>query len=144
MVVVGRWQISSLRQELKCRNNIKVTKSDQIWGFGKNKNPVSIENQLLTGFCRTQKTICFRTALWKTWDEYIVSESTFHHSMMSDFENFPHLGKGKVLMFFVISHPPYLPIIVEVACGKRLYKYHRISRRDNLTPVCYDDFTCDQ
>ena len=60
------------------------------------------------------------------------------------FENFPHLGKGEVLMFFVISHPPYLPIIVEVTCGKRLYKYHRISRRDNLTPVCYDDFTCDQ
>ena len=30
---------------------IMVTQSDQIWGFGKKKNPVSIENQLLTGFC---------------------------------------------------------------------------------------------
>ena len=39
----------------------------------------------------TQKTICFRTALWKTWEGFIASESIFHHSMMSDFENFQHL-----------------------------------------------------
>ena len=32
----------------------KVTKSDQIWGFDKKKNPASIDFQLLTGFCRTQ------------------------------------------------------------------------------------------
>ena len=32
----------------------KVTKSDQICGFDKKKNPASIENQSLTGFCCTQ------------------------------------------------------------------------------------------
>ena len=31
-----------------------VTKSDQIWGFDKKKNPASVVYQLLTGFYRTQ------------------------------------------------------------------------------------------
>ena len=106
----------------------------------KRKNAKALLINVLAFLNCTQKTICFRTALWKTWDESIVSESTFHHSMMSDFENFPHLGKGEVLMFFVISHPPYLPIIVEVACGKRLYKYHQRGRHDSLTPVQNDNF----
>ena len=48
---------------------------------------------MLTGLCRTLWTICFRTSLWKTWEGFIASESIFHHSMMSDFENFQHLGE---------------------------------------------------
>ena len=32
-------------------------------------------------FC-THKTICFRTALWKTWDESIVSGSIFRRLMI--------------------------------------------------------------
>ena len=30
----------------------------------------------------TRKTICFRTALWKTWDEYIVSGSISRRLMI--------------------------------------------------------------
>ena len=58
------------------------------------ENRKTLSETVLRGFsCCTQKTICFRTSLWRIWEEYIVSESTFHHLMMSYKDNFPHLGK---------------------------------------------------
>ena len=46
---------------------------------------------MLTGFCRTLWTICFRTNLWKTWDEYIVSGSIFRRLMNKMFISHPYL-----------------------------------------------------
>ena len=50
-----RYVVANLIKNIKMVTFFKVvTKSDQIWGFGKKKNPASIENQLLTGLCRTR------------------------------------------------------------------------------------------
>lgn len=48
------------------------------------QNPKENRKPLKSRVCDlkcTQKTICFRTSLWKTWDEYIVSESISHRLM---------------------------------------------------------------
>lgn len=58
---------------------------------------------MLTGLYRTLWTICFRTNLWKTWDEYIVSGSIFRRLMNKMF----------------ISHP--FPQVMILGCSVSLF-----------------------
>ena len=46
---------------------------------------------MLTGFCRTLWTICFRTNLWKIWVGFISLGSIFRRLMNTMFISNPYL-----------------------------------------------------